>query len=107
MEFKDIEAQWGATKQDDMYTINHDKLMHQIEGKKRCEERLSDRVEKLIIGVNLFLGVGLTIVAIVKGKQSVMEYSFPLIMFLMAAYVIYVRMQRLRLAGTFDQSIAG
>lgn len=107
MEFEDIQAQWAEAKQDNMYTINHENLMRQIERKQRREERLSDRVEKLIIGVNLFLAVGLTALAIIEGKQSAMEYSFPLLMFLMAGYVIYVRMQRLRIAGTFDQSIAG
>lgn len=106
-DFEKLQAAWAEEKQEDMYTINHDALSKTIRAKKIGANRMSDLVEKVILTINLLLSAGLIILNLVKREAGWFNYGILTIMLALAAYVIYVRMQRLRASGTFDRSLTG
>lgn len=107
MEFEELQKTWAGQKEEDMYTINLDAVRQRINKKKKGASQLSEKVEKFLIACYLLGGISLFTIATVAKEGDYGTYIVGGAALIMAAYVIYVRMSRLRASGTFDRSLQG
>jgi hypothetical protein len=107
MEFEELQKTWANQQQEDMYTINLDAVRQRINKKKEGASRLSEKVEKFLISCYLLGGISLFTIATFAKEDDFGTYIVGAAALIMAGYVIYVRMSRLRASGTFDRSLQG
>lgn len=107
MEFDELQAQWAEQKQEDMYEIDQKALRRNVVAKRKRANGFSDKTEQILLGVNLFAGCFLLVIATFFKEDDWAMYVVAVSMLCMAGYVAWVRMSRLRASGTFGRSITG
>ena len=107
MQFDELQTQWSAQKEEDMYTINQEALHQRVQQKMVKADRFSDFMEKMLLAIYLVFGGGLMVFLPGREEQELAPYLIAVLMLLLAGYVTYVRMQRLRASGTFDRTLTG
>lgn len=107
MEFDELQARWAEQKQEDMYAINQEALRRNVVAKRKSADGFSDKTEKITLGINLLVGCFLLVVATFFKEDDWATYVVAVTMLVMAGYVAWVRMSRLRASGTFGRSISG
>lgn len=107
MQFDELQTQWSAQKEEDMYTINQEALHQRVQQQMTKADRFTDFMEKALLVIYLIVGGGLIIFLPGREEQELAPYLIAATALFFAGYVAYVRMQRLRASGTFDRTLTG
>lgn len=108
MNFEDMKKIWDEHANEHVYVVDQ-KLLHQhILARKAGTEKLVNKIEWLLIGVNAVTGSFLLILNFAKaGGQNLFGSLLIGLMFLISAYVFIQRRRRLRNENHFDRTMLG
>ncbi|MAE83461.1 MAG: hypothetical protein CMB80_12035 [Flammeovirgaceae bacterium] len=107
MEFEDMQKIWNADSQQYAYAINEDAMKRKVMGKKIGASRKVNRMEILLMGVNLLVG------SFILGKNMIMSlhnpylYALTIIFYGSVIYMFTQRLKRLKGENDFDRTMLG
>lgn len=106
MEFDEMKVLWDSQNNEKLYVINESALFAQIQRKSRSVNRLMDIVEWVMIGINLLVGIFLTVDTLRDGGP-LYAYALPVLYFGYFALALYAQRARKRAEVGFAPTLIG
>ena len=107
MEFDEMKKIWDTQNNEPIYGINEKALHNRILSKKRQAYHITNFSELLIIIV--YIGAGAFVLALntFKPGVNIAMYCLSAWMFMVAFYMLFSRIRRIKASHRFDRSMSG
>lgn len=108
MNFEDMKKIWDTENQEHVFVLDQGQLSELINSKKINASRTINRIEILLMMVNMFTGVLILVLNVIKvPSTNIFVYLLAAFMFGSAGYIAFNRMRRLKDESRFDRTTLG
>lgn len=106
MEFEDMQLIWDSQNNERLYAINEDALFKEVQRKSNAISRKLNKIDLIMIGVNLVAGIALLIDSFLD-NDAAYEYIVPIAYLAFFGLMIYRRITRRRRSAQFPPTMLG
>lgn len=107
MKFEDMKKIWDEQNQTHLYVIDEKVLHESILAKKRKSSHFVNKMEWMMIGVNLLSGGVIVSLNFIKHSGDIYVNALGVLMIAAAVFVYLRRLNRLKNENRFDRSMLG